>query len=60
MELYGRLGVEEVTVVMKRGRLRWFGHLEYKSKEDWVSACDTLRWPDQSAEAGVRRREVDV
>ena len=38
-ELYGRLGVEEVAVVMRRGRLRWFGHLERKSKEDWVSAC---------------------
>ena len=27
-ELYGRLGVEEVADVMRRGRLRWFGHLE--------------------------------
>ena len=22
-----------------RGRLRWFGHLECKSGDDWVSAC---------------------
>ena len=31
-ELYGRLGVEEVTVVMRRGRLRWFWHIELKNK----------------------------
>ena len=24
---------------MRRGRLRWFGHLERRSVEDWVSAC---------------------
>mgnify|MGYP003454445976 CR=1 FL=1 len=38
-ELYGRLGVEEVADVMRRGRLRWFGHLERKDTGDWVSAC---------------------
>ena len=38
-ELYGRLGIEEVRDVMRRGHLRWFGHLERKSKEDWVSVC---------------------
>ena len=24
---------------MRRGRLRWFGHREQKSVDDWVSAC---------------------
>ena len=24
---------------MRCGRLRWFGHLERKSGDDWVSAC---------------------
>ena len=24
---------------MRRGRLRWFGHLERRSVDDWVSAC---------------------
>ena len=27
---------------MRRGRLRWFGHLEHKSVDDWVSACRGL------------------
>jgi hypothetical protein len=38
-EVYSRLNVEEVSDVVRRGRLRWFGHLERKSESDWVSAC---------------------
>ena len=25
--------------VVRRGRLRWFGHVERKNGDDWVSAC---------------------
>ena len=39
VELYSRLDVEAVVDVVRRGRLRWFGHLERKSPDDWVSAC---------------------
>ena len=42
MELYSRLDVEAVSDVVRRGRLRWFGHLERKSPDDWVSACRDL------------------
>jgi hypothetical protein len=28
--------------VIKRGRLRWFGHVERKEVNDWVSACRNL------------------
>ena len=42
VELYGRLAVEAVSDVVRRGRLRWFGHLERKSPDDWVSACRDL------------------
>jgi hypothetical protein len=38
VELYRRLDVEEVSEVVRRGRLRWFGHLEQKNRDDWVSA----------------------
>jgi hypothetical protein len=38
-ELNGRLGVEGVADVVRRGRLRWFGHLERKGSDDWVSSC---------------------
>jgi hypothetical protein len=40
-ELFARLGVEDVEVV-KRGRLLWFGHVEHKSRDDWVKMCRNL------------------
>jgi hypothetical protein len=39
VELNRRLDIESVTDVVRRGRLRWFGHVERKNAEDWVSAC---------------------
>ena len=27
------------THVVRHGRLRWFGHVESKNGDDWVSAC---------------------
>ena len=41
-ELLHRLGVDGVTDIVRRGRLRWFGHVERKSEDDWVSACREL------------------
>ena len=41
--MYSRLDVEAVSDVVRRGRLRWFGHLERKSPDDWVSACRDLQ-----------------
>ena len=37
VDLYSLLGVQSVAEVVKRGRLRWFGHVERKSGDDWVS-----------------------
>jgi len=42
VDLYQSLGIENVAEVVRRGRLRWFGHVERKDKEDWVSACRYL------------------
>jgi len=42
VDLYRRLGVEEVDDVVRRGRLRWFGHLERKNVNDWVSSCRSM------------------
>jgi len=28
-----------VADVVRQRRLRWFGHLEHKGKDEWVSAC---------------------
>ena len=42
VELRRRLGIESVVAVMRRGRLSWFGHVERKEVDDWVSACRNL------------------
>ena len=41
-DLCNLLGINCVADVVRRGRLRWFGHLEHKSVDDWVSACRGL------------------
>ncbi len=35
----GRLGLEEMADIVRRGRLRLFGHLKRKGRDDWVSDC---------------------
>ena len=39
VDLYSLLGVQSVADVVRRSRLRLFGHLERRSVDDWVSAC---------------------
>src|SRR6267154_2558541 len=36
------LGIESVDRVVSRGRLRWYGHVERKAADDWVSKCRNL------------------
>jgi hypothetical protein len=38
-ELRMRLGIESVLDLVRRSRLRWFGHVERKNNNDWVSRC---------------------
>ena len=39
VDFYCLLGVQSMAEVVRRGRLRWFEHVERKSGDDWVSAC---------------------
>ena len=38
-ELRKKLGIVSVSTMVTRSRLRWFGHVERKDADDWVSAC---------------------
>ena len=43
-EELGRLvGVEPITIVIRSGRLRWYGHVTRKRDEDWVNKCMKFR-----------------
>ena len=33
------LGLEPVSLLIRRGRLRWFEHVEQKDGTDWVKRC---------------------
>ena len=37
--LYSLLGAQSMAKVVRHSRLRWFGHVECKNGDDWVSAC---------------------
>ena len=39
VDLYSLLGIRSVDEVVRHGRLMWFGHVERKSGNDWVSDC---------------------
>ena len=55
VDLYSLLGVQSVEVVVRRGRLRWFGHLERRSADDWVSACRRVEVAGMSCKGRKRK-----
>jgi len=42
--------LEPVSLMIKKSRLRWFGHVEGKNDNDWVKRCIT--WEVE----GIRQR----
>ena len=40
-ELRELLGLEPVSLMIKKSSLRWFGHVERKDDNDWVKRCIT-------------------
>ena len=49
-ELRELLGLEPVSLMIKKSRLRWFGHVERKDDNDWVKRC--IMWGVE----GIRQR----
>ena len=58
VDSYSLLGVQSVADVVRRGRLRWFGHLERKSVDDWVSAYRKVEVRDVRGGKGKHRGSV--
>ena len=44
VDLYNLLGVQSIDEVVRRGRLRWFGHVECKSENDWCRPVAMWWW----------------
>ena len=54
-ELRDGMGIEGISSVLKRNRLRWLGHVEKKEKRiGWENAC-IWRWRVQGQERGQER-----
>ena len=49
---YSLLSIQSVTEVVRHGILRWFGHLECKSGDDWVSASRNVEVVGRRVGAG--------
>lgn len=41
-ELRRRIGIENIRDIIRRGRLRWYGHIQRKEDSDWVKKITTL------------------
>ena len=55
-ELRQRLGIDSVSGVLRRIRLRWFGHVERKNDDEWLKHVRDWRLMVGEVEGGVRRR----
>ena len=49
-ELRQRLELEGIMDVIRRGRLRWYGHVMRKQDEDWVTNALVWKWMIRSQE----------
>ena len=59
-ELRDGVGVEEITEVCRRSRLRWFGHVERKEDDDWVKKCTVLEVEGKRPRGRPKRTWNDV
>ena len=55
VDLYSLLGVQSVAEVVRRGRLRYFWHVERKSGDDWVSGCRSVEVAWVKCKGGGRK-----
>ncbi len=53
-ELRDRTGLECISVVMQRGRLRWFGHVERMEKGNWVRRVRSMNVEGVSARGRLK------
>jgi len=38
-ELRGRLGIDDIALMLQQNRLHWYGHVLRKEDDDWVKKC---------------------
>ena len=53
-QLRARLGLECIGEVMRRGRLRWFGHVERMVDDEWVKRVRNMDVEGRAAVGGPK------
>ena len=54
-DLRKRLGILSVSDRVRQGRLRWFGHVERRDADDWLSACRRLEVSGEKSRGRYRK-----
>ena len=54
-ELWATLGIDPISDVMRRERLRWLGHTERKEEENWLRKVQSLEIPGKVPSGGPRK-----
>ena len=49
-------GLEPVSLMINKSRLRWFGHVQRKDDNDWVKCCIT--WEVEGMRQGGRPKKT--
>ena len=57
VDLYSLVDVQSVADVVKRGRLRWFGHLKRRSVDEWYRPVERWRWQKRDIKGRKGRLE---
>ena len=54
------LAIDDIAEVMRRNRLRWFGHVERRDELCWIKRIETLQVDDNGVKGRLRKswREV--
>ena len=60
IELRSRFGVESIVEVVRRNRLRWFGHVQRKSDDDWVKRCAMLEVEGRKPKGRPKKTWMDT
>ena len=52
-ELREQLGLDPVSLVITKGRPRWFGHVERKDDADWIKCCTTIELDERTTKKNI-------
>lgn len=59
-EMRKKMGVEPIDVVMRRNRLRWFGHVQRRNEDEWLKRCTKMEVPGKKPRGRPRSTWIDV